>query len=500
MAFPVFTSSHSTYYSRFRWLFSWMLFFLLISPGNAAWNTEDYRDSHGTRHEPRSSAETRQSRALTTEFITRKDLQEFQKQIDNSWERMGGTDHSTFHDLEFPNELDIVFRIHLGIESNESVLSYGLFDGAIENQELTTIQSIYVNEPFEDALPPNTSSVRKFIDDVTNGTSRPGDMYRWIGGEIWDFNLTKSRVKRLAADCSEATIEYPDGKIENISWFFFISQTYNYYVYIFPSEHGSPLCGTSSGANDTTGDSLFLKDHGGLSQRLVRFGSDHLATNLPGPINVEDMNTGNVPPNLYFVNSTTDRTSVYFRDIQRAASDFYGTQKWTEQRTLWLKAEAEYESALAAYDNFGFLLLSITALVSSTIVAIVTVRRATIGELAVVVVELIVIILFLYVLSHALVVFSRPDDFVVDYEVRQRTFHTFPTSNGNIRVTGFFRKRQALVGKRHVVGGMLVAAEGCAIVAFIIVFANVIRLLWNRRNLKRATSKVWVEQDKENLA
>ena len=59
---------------------------------------------------------------------------------------------------------------------------------------------------------------------------------------------------------------------------------------------------------------------------------------------------------------------VYFRDVQRAWSDYYGTQKWTEQRSLWLKTESEFESALAAYDNFGFLLLSITALVSSTIV------------------------------------------------------------------------------------------------------------------------------------
>ena len=110
MAFPVFTSSQSTYYSRFRWIFLGMSFFLLASLGNAAWNTEYYCCSYGTRHEPRSSAETRQSRAATTEFITRKDLQEFQKQIDNFWECMGVIDHSTFHDLEFPNELDIVFE------------------------------------------------------------------------------------------------------------------------------------------------------------------------------------------------------------------------------------------------------------------------------------------------------------------------------------------------------------------------------------------------------
>ena len=409
--------SETTCQFRFPWLFSLTLLFLLISPGSAKWKREDYCDSTGTRHTPFSTVETRQMRAATNDYITREDLQEFGRQMNNSWDRLGGVDHSTFNDFEFPNEVDVVFRIHMGIKSNEPVLKDVIFNKNLRNGKLITVQMITVNQPFVDSVPPTASAVRKFADDITNRTSRPGDVYWWVGGQIMDFNLTKSRVRQVSGECSEFEIHHPDGSIERIAWFFLVSDTDKYTVYIFPSEHGSPLCGLVE--DRTRGDSLFLKDHGDLSQRLIRSSSDHLSPNYPGTIHEIQMNSGKSSPSKHYVNDTKNsHNEVYFRDVQRAWSDYYGTQKWTEQRSLWLKAESEFESALAAYDNFGFLLLSITALVSSTIVAVVTVKKATIGELAVVFVELIVIILFLYVLSHALVVFSRGDDYVVDYEIR----------------------------------------------------------------------------------
>ena len=210
----------------------------------------------------------------------------------------------------------------------------------------------------------------------------------------------------------------------------------------------------------------------------------------PGTIFQEDLNSGNpgnIAPKLHFVNSTTTGNSPYFFDIQKAWSNYYGIQNLGERRTLWLQAEEAFEQSLAAYDNFGFLLLSITALVSSTIIAIVTVKKASRGEFAVVVVKGFVVLLFLIVVTHALAVYSRGDDFVVDYEVRQRMLgYYYDDPDYKIQVWGFFQFREALVGKRRKVPGMLVDAEVCAIIACIVVFGKIIRLLWNRKKVRAA--------------
>ena len=80
---------------------------------------------------------------------------------------------ATFNDFEFPNEVDVVFRIHLGIKSDEPVLKDFIFDENLRNGKLMTIQMIKVNQPFVDSAPPTASAVRKFADDITNRTSRP---------------------------------------------------------------------------------------------------------------------------------------------------------------------------------------------------------------------------------------------------------------------------------------------------------------------------------------
>ena len=476
------------------------LFFLLALPRNAMWYPENYCDSTGTRHSPISFVDSRQWRAKTKDFISREALHEFSVQMNNSWDRLGGVDHSKTNDVQFPNEIDAIFRIHRDIDSSKSVLDDGIRNGLRINQQLTTIRKITVNEPFVESIPSSASSIREFVNSVTNNTSRPGDSYYWAGGYISDFNLTRSRVQTIQAECNELVIVYrekeknEDGehkviKKENITWIIRVSDTYNYYVYIYPAEHGSPLCADG-------GDSLFLKEHGDLSQRLMRSTSDHLAVTTQGTIFPEQLNSGNLgnlAPKLHFVNSTSTGNSPYFFDIQKALSNYYGTQKLGERRTLWLQAEEAFEQSLAAYDNFGFLLLSITALVSSTIIAIVTVKKASKGEFAVVIVEGLVVLLFFIVLTHALVVYSRAQDFVVDYEVRQSTISFYEDDvDYDIMVLGYFQFREALIGKRHKVPGMLVSAEVCAIIAFIIVFGNIIRLSWNRQKAKAAP--VWITQ------
>ena len=84
-------------------------------------------------------------------------------------------------------------------------------------------------------------------------------VYEWAGGYISDFNLTnKNRVKAVSAECNELVISYHNKetkqlwRTENITWVFDVSDEYNYYLYIYPSERGSPLCAEG-------GDSIFLK-------------------------------------------------------------------------------------------------------------------------------------------------------------------------------------------------------------------------------------------------
>ena len=88
----------------------------------------------------------------------------------------------------------------------------------------------------------------------------------------------------------------------------------------------------------------------------------------------KDMNTGKVLPKIHFNAFNNTENYIYYSKIQKAWSFYHGFQKWPDRRTNYVKARDDAEQAMAAYDNSGFLLLSITALVSSGIIAIVTSR------------------------------------------------------------------------------------------------------------------------------
>ena len=508
MANPIslfFPQSHCHHFRR-QLCVSLFLLVLLVLPGNARWHQKNQFDSTGFGYSPNSTSGSPWTRSTYNgPFISREALKEFNVQVNNSWERLGGVDHTHANDDQFPNDVDVIFRIHRGIHSNKSVLNTGILGGFRVDRKIKTIRKITVNQPFVESIPSSASSIRKFVDDITNGTSQPKDRYMWDGGYISDFNLTKSRVKRIHAECNELQITYYDKetfeplRTENITWVIHRPDTdwYSYYVYIYPAEHGSPLCGDMDKGG---GDGLFLKEHGALSQRLTRITSDHLPLTQQGRIFPEDLNSGNpgnIAPKLHYVNSTLATTgyiSIYYFDIQSAVSNYYGDQRKGQFRTLWLQAEDAFEQQLAAYNNVGFLLLSITALVSSTIIAIVTSRKASRGEYAVVVVEGLVVVLFLYVLSHALVVYSRENDFVVDYGIEQNTVGYYEDDEDyDVEVRGYFQVREAIAGKRHNVPGLLVAAEVCAIIASLIVFGNIIRLLWNRKKVKAVP--IWVAHE-----
>ena len=472
-----------------------------LSPGRASWSGGGGNSGvYNFWPNPGGSDTAGQTRAETRNYITRKELEEFERQMNNSWDRLveDGVDMLLDNDFKFPMEADVIFRLYYGIATNKSVLEDGIFVGTrestllgvgdgdtpprdIENQRLTLYRKTKVKQPFLSHLPSSTASIREFVSAVTNRTSSMGDSYHWVDSQIGDFNYTKSRIRNIETHCRRLSIHRHNSKrVEDISWVISRSGSNNFSVYIFPAEHGSPIC---------AGDSLFLKDHGELSQRLARISSDHWTTTTTGTISNEDMNTGNVRPKHFIISNSSE--SVYFFDILKAWSYYYGTQKWPDRRTNYVKAQNDAEQALVAYDNFGFLLLSITALVSSAIIAVVTLRKAPRGQLLIVLVQGIVVALFLYVLTHVLFVFLRGDDFVVDFEVQQRTVHFYQ----DFVVHGFFRRREAAVGKSLRIPTVLITAEVCTIITNIIVFGNIFRLFWRRKKKVAKKPKAWIGQD-----
>ena len=98
--------------------------------------------------------------------------------------------------------------------------------------------------------------------------------------------------------------------------------------------------------------------------------------------------------------------------------------------------------------------------------------------------------LFLCVLTYALFVFLRGDDFVVHFEVEQRTVLFYQ----DFAVHGFSRRHEAAVGKSLRIPAMLITAEVCTIITKLIVFGNIFRLFWRRKKRVAKKTKAWIDQ------
>lgn len=420
---------------------------------------------------PHSSATTRQTSVPTDDFISTATLILLKAEVENGLERLGESSFITDVDINFSNEVDVMYRIRKGIETADPVLEDGLSNDRLINQDITTFRSAHVTQPFTQAVPKSSQSLRAFVAEATNGTSRPGDFFYWMSGKIQDFNLTQnSRLVTLSMTCKTiAIIDFKtDEMLDSFSWYTFTRGAYIYPLFMIPVEHVSALCG---------GDDLFFTEHGENSQRFWLSDTDYGKPQWVGNFTGEDTNAGG---ESYEVKSEDGETSPYFHELQKTSNGYYGTQGLGVVRSIWLEAEAEFENSLSSYNNFAFLLLSLTALVSSTIIAVVTSRKAGKGELAVVLVEGIVVMLFFGVLTHALVAFSRPEDYVVDYQVNQKGVHF----HDDILVRSRFVRRISAFGKRLDRPNYLIAAVVLAALACLIVIGNVGRLFWNRKTGK----------------
>ena len=105
---------------------------------------------------------------------------------------------------------------------------------------------------------------------------------------------------------------------------------------------------------------------------------------------------------------------------------------------------------------------------------VLTAKRSSKRELVIDIVEGLVVVLFISVVTHALIVFTSADDLNVDHIVEQETVHHF--EDGNITVRGFFERRDVVVGKRNKVPMILITNEFLAIISTLIVVGNIVRL------------------------
>ena len=149
-------------------------------------------------------------------------------------------------------------------------------------------------------------------------------------------------------------------------------------------------------------------------------------------------------------------------------------------RNFLVRAEKEFEQGLATYNNVSFLILSLTGLVSSTILVVVTVKRASHRELMLVIVEGLIVVLFLFVVTHVLIVYTRADDYIVDYHVEQKTVHHY--EKRNVTVRGFYERREVAVGKRTSLPILLISTEVCAVLCTLTVVASMVRLFLKRKS------------------
>ena len=419
-------------------------------------------------------------------FITTSDLKEFEKQINNSRDRFGGIYTSKESHLTFPDEVDLIFRMYYGLNTSEQVLKDSLLHGAIYNPIVRIDQKTSINQPFVNSLPSTVSSVQRFVNLVTNGTSKPGDVYFWSSGNIYDFNLTASRVRKIIAFCHEMSVDFSGHRTENITWFFYTSLLEeSYRVFVFPSEHGSPLC--------YKGDSLIGRGHGAYSQPLLRVRSTHSEQSYLGPVSEQDLNPGNIRPRIFSF-TANNRSSPFLRKLLKSYSGNYGllAMEGTAQSML-VGAESAFEQELAMYNNVSFLILSLTGLVSSTILVVLTAKGASYREIILVIVEALVVVVFLFVVTYSLVVFTRADDYVVDYRVSQSTVHHF---EGNITVRGSLQRLDAAVGKRFSLPKVLITTVVLANISTLVALGNIVRLFSKRRKRTRANH----DDNDKNLA
>ena len=348
-------------------------------------------------------------------------LRMFNKILRDSYDHIHHTQFlaSIDTDYTFAEEVDLMFRIFNDINSSKPVLNSSNPLSRTSNHLVDLYTNVQVNQPFIESSSIAANSVRSFISLLKNRTYETTKHdnyddnyhYEWMGGHVRDLSHNSRLLIGLFSKCNEMEFQ-SKGKRKHIVWEILLNGYEHYSISFIPMAHSSVLCG---------GDSEFFKVHPQRSQKIVETSTLSQFKDIKwfGKIDEKDMNpgpSGEPNPRIVHINES----SPYFQEMSNLVR-FYYVDRYTHlANTMWHSPKKQFEQYLATYNNFGFLLLSIMTLASSTIVAVVTVKGVGTRELLVVVVEAVVVLLFFIVITYVLVIFEIFDDFTVHESIETR--------------------------------------------------------------------------------
>lgn len=380
---------------------------------------------------------------------------------------------------KFREEADIIFRASRNISSATPVLEEQPIGMHYLNKVAQFTTRAQITDAFVSKVQQNATLARSIVRRLSNFSASVGDAFVWVGGEASVFLLGRSKVFTVVQSCSSLRVFDESGEPRDNFHFLFVRShpPFRSHVLTMRGKHAPVACG---------GSGLVFDDHTENSQRLWRVASNSNMRPLEsvGVINPGDLNSGNgilalSDEQLQALRRQQDETAGVMSVPGGALSTGLGA------------VQREYERGLEQYNNMGFLILSVSAILSSTAVASLA-SGALRERLIIVMVESAVVYSFLAILSHSCLVFTRRNTFVVDSSTVVRGNYTY---HGAV-VESMMRINFTAVGQREGLPNLLLVTWGCVLLASFIVTvtgANLFRQIRAKR--KEATPKTSICED-----
>lgn len=367
-------------------------------------------------------------------------------------------------------QADIAYRAFKKDNRTSNVLTPQAYNGRYVNSFVSVLVASQVNDAFVSSVNNNASRIRDVVNDIANNTATPGDTHTWVGGQVDVFLIGNARVHTATTSCSLLIIFNKALEVVAVPRWMYLrgADPFSSNLLIMGPEHAPTSC---------TGSGVVFIDHGQTNQRLwlsATTGSNGKRATSPGVVNDTLLNRGN---------SAIPLPEETLKRMDRLKDGDLGAPPGGDLTRAFASVEAEFARGLEQYNNVGFVILSVAAMLSSTAIASVSLG-ADWERIAVVAVEATVVYSFLAIVTHACVVFLRAESFLVD--IRSTGVGNFTTEDGLI-VHMFHQKVTTGVGSRTTTPVLLVVTEVFAAISAAIVTLTVIASF-------RHLGKRWREQ------
>lgn len=400
----------------------------------------------------------------TASYLFASEFKRFSEEVRDSLERLNDCAAQEFrYNPTFNLQSETIFKAMLNLDDTEDrLVPQAINDTYQNNRERFFIQDSITN-PFLEKVPSNALILKNIVNEVSNGTAQRGDIFEWVGGKAIVFESSNSLVYAIANTCYKYKVRSANGSIVLDDMVAFVRQrppAQSLLFRITPSS-GPVLCG---------GSGLVFREHGDLSQRVW---FNHLTSDrreIVGPISPADLGQS----------SLVSLSDEQLKELNRLDDGDAGVSGFGNILTRFDDTGEEYELTLKSYNNVGFLILSVAAVLASTAVALLTPSDAKWDEGVVIAVEGVVVYCFLAILSHICVVYLRQETFLID---SQDVIYSRYTYNDLI-LEAESRILFTAVGERTQFPVQLILAEIFVVIAAVVVTTTIIRLAVNVRNKK----------------